>query len=91
LDACFVVQDASGHKLGYFYYEEECGCYCGEIKIFAGGEGESDVAGGVDESVAGGEGESDVAGGETQSAVGGGEDDSDGVAVVAALTSMSET
>jgi hypothetical protein len=25
LDACFVVQDASGQKLGYFYYEEEPG------------------------------------------------------------------
>jgi hypothetical protein len=23
LDACFVVRDASGQKLGYFYYEEE--------------------------------------------------------------------
>jgi uncharacterized protein (DUF2164 family) len=25
LDACFVVRDASGQKLGYFYYEEESG------------------------------------------------------------------
>jgi hypothetical protein len=25
LDACFVVKDASGQKLGYFYYEEEPG------------------------------------------------------------------
>jgi hypothetical protein len=25
LDACFVVQDSSGQKLGYFYYEEEPG------------------------------------------------------------------
>jgi hypothetical protein len=25
LDACFVVRDASGQKLGYFYYEEEPG------------------------------------------------------------------
>ncbi|MGC2075380.1 MAG: hypothetical protein WA728_04980 [Xanthobacteraceae bacterium] len=24
-DACFVVSDASGQKLGYFYYEEEPG------------------------------------------------------------------
>jgi hypothetical protein len=24
-DACFVVKDASGQKLGYFYYEEEPG------------------------------------------------------------------
>jgi hypothetical protein len=23
LDACFVVKDASGQKLGYFYFEEE--------------------------------------------------------------------
>jgi len=23
LEACFVVKDASGQKLGYFYYEEE--------------------------------------------------------------------
>jgi hypothetical protein len=32
--ASFVVKDSSG---------QECGCYCGEIKIFAGGEGESDA------------------------------------------------
>jgi hypothetical protein len=25
LDACFVVKDSSGQKLGYFYYEEEPG------------------------------------------------------------------
>jgi hypothetical protein len=25
LEACFVVKDASGQKLGYFYYEEEPG------------------------------------------------------------------
>jgi hypothetical protein len=25
LDACFVVRDAGGQKLGYFYYEEEPG------------------------------------------------------------------
>jgi hypothetical protein len=25
LDACFIVKDASGQKLGYFYYEEEPG------------------------------------------------------------------
>jgi hypothetical protein len=25
LEACFVVKDASGQKLGYFYYEEEAG------------------------------------------------------------------
>ena len=25
LEACFVVTDASGQKLGYFYYEEEPG------------------------------------------------------------------
>jgi hypothetical protein len=25
LDACFVVKDASGQRLGYFYYEEEPG------------------------------------------------------------------
>jgi hypothetical protein len=25
LDACFVVSDANGQKLGYFYYEEEPG------------------------------------------------------------------
>ena len=25
LEACFVVLDASGQKLGYFYYEEEPG------------------------------------------------------------------
>jgi hypothetical protein len=25
LDACFVVRDSSGQKLGYFYYEEEPG------------------------------------------------------------------
>jgi hypothetical protein len=25
LDACFVVRDASGQKLGYFYFEEEPG------------------------------------------------------------------
>jgi hypothetical protein len=25
LEACFVVRDASGQKLGYFYYEEEFG------------------------------------------------------------------
>jgi hypothetical protein len=25
LDACFVVRDHSGQKLGYFYYEEEPG------------------------------------------------------------------
>ncbi|MFY9835975.1 MAG: hypothetical protein WAK55_05810 [Xanthobacteraceae bacterium] len=24
-DACFVVSDANGQKLGYFYYEEEPG------------------------------------------------------------------
>jgi hypothetical protein len=24
-DACFFVSDANGHKLGYFYYEEEPG------------------------------------------------------------------
>jgi hypothetical protein len=23
LDDCFIVKDASGQKLGYFYYEEE--------------------------------------------------------------------
>jgi hypothetical protein len=23
LDACFMARDASGQKLGYFYYEEE--------------------------------------------------------------------
>jgi hypothetical protein len=25
LEACFIVRDASGQKLGYFYYEEEAG------------------------------------------------------------------
>jgi hypothetical protein len=25
LDACFVVKDANGQKLGYFYFEEEPG------------------------------------------------------------------
>jgi hypothetical protein len=25
LDACFIVKDNSGQKLGYFYYEEELG------------------------------------------------------------------
>jgi hypothetical protein len=25
LDACFVVMDSTGQKLGYFYYEEEPG------------------------------------------------------------------
>jgi hypothetical protein len=25
LDACFIVKDSSGQKLGYFYYEEEPG------------------------------------------------------------------
>lgn len=25
LDACFVVKDSSGQKLGYVYYEEETG------------------------------------------------------------------
>jgi uncharacterized protein (DUF2164 family) len=25
LDACFVVEDSAGQKLGYFYYEEEPG------------------------------------------------------------------
>jgi hypothetical protein len=25
LDACFVVSDANGQKLGYFYFEEEPG------------------------------------------------------------------
>jgi uncharacterized protein (DUF2164 family) len=25
LDACFIVKDSSGQKLGYFYYEEEQG------------------------------------------------------------------
>jgi hypothetical protein len=25
LEACFVVKDASGQKLGYFYFEEELG------------------------------------------------------------------
>jgi hypothetical protein len=25
LDACFIVKDAGGQKLGYFYYEEEPG------------------------------------------------------------------
>jgi hypothetical protein len=25
LDACFVVKDSSGQKLGYFYFEEEPG------------------------------------------------------------------
>jgi hypothetical protein len=25
LEACFIVKDASGQKLGYFYYEEEPG------------------------------------------------------------------
>jgi hypothetical protein len=25
LEACFIVKDANGQKLGYFYYEEECG------------------------------------------------------------------
>jgi hypothetical protein len=25
LDACYVVKDACGQKLGYFYYEEEPG------------------------------------------------------------------
>jgi hypothetical protein len=25
LDACFVVRDANGQKLGYFYYEDEPG------------------------------------------------------------------
>jgi hypothetical protein len=24
-DACFIVSDASGQKLGYFYFEEESG------------------------------------------------------------------
>jgi hypothetical protein len=25
LEACFVVKDSAGQKLGYFYYEEEAG------------------------------------------------------------------
>jgi hypothetical protein len=25
LEACFIVKDSSGQKLGYFYYEEEAG------------------------------------------------------------------
>jgi hypothetical protein len=25
LEACFIVKDSSGQKLGYFYYEEEPG------------------------------------------------------------------
>jgi hypothetical protein len=25
LDACFIVKDSSGQRLGYFYYEEEPG------------------------------------------------------------------
>jgi hypothetical protein len=25
LEACFIVKDANGQKLGYFYYEEEPG------------------------------------------------------------------
>ena len=48
--------------------------YRGEIQIFAGGEGESDVAGGEGESdVAGGETQCDVAGGKTRCDVAGGE------------------
>ena len=58
--------------------------YWGEIQIFPGGEGESEVAGC--------EAESDVAGGETQSDVAGGERESDGGAIAASsATSTSET
>jgi hypothetical protein len=61
-----------------------CRSYWGEIQIFAGGEGESDVAGG--------EGEADVAGGETQSDVAGGEGEADGSAVVvSSVTSTPDT
>jgi hypothetical protein len=35
LEACFVVQDASGQKLGYLYYEEEP---AGVLRIIARSE-----------------------------------------------------
>jgi hypothetical protein len=33
LDACFVVKDGSGQKLGYFYYEEEPGRRSAAIRL----------------------------------------------------------